>query len=300
MWNSARYYQGRRVWYLGNTIPVISDPQFGNHIEGNERNLEKYLLYDFEIQAINSHKQKVILSPLSNEYSGHPIEADMKNILKFNHPEKLGCEENNKNKMILEDGLRVDPRTYILKCKIYEIAYRLSPIIQKMNFSENHRDELLNLQIKAIKLIRGCLNLTSFYKGVDNKRVGRTDNVGNLVWNGQGQCHGCSSTMATVLIIFGHVLGIDMKYRGGTSFRENDDPSKTISNNIEMHQWLEVTMRPSYKSFVVDLWYHDVTGDDKYLAYPLEEAVKELSYPHPKILLKNELFVVETTDIESI
>ena len=52
-------------------------------------------------------------------------------------------------------------------------------------------------------------------------RVGRTDNVAKMAINGQGQCHGLSSTMSAFLYPFIDLLGIDLKYRGGFSFDKN-------------------------------------------------------------------------------
>ena len=66
--------------------------------------------------------------------------------------------------------------------------------------------------------MRKCLNLKSFAFGVDKARIGRTDSVGKMCVNGQGNCHGVSSTMGSVLYAFSGVLGIDVKYRGGYTF----------------------------------------------------------------------------------
>jgi len=50
-------------------------------------------------------------------------------------------------------------------------------------------------------------------------------------------------------------LGIDLKYRGGFSFSDGD---MEVSNEIERHQWLELTLRPSMNTYICDLWYEGV------------------------------------------
>lgn len=86
------------------------------------------------------------------------------------------------------------------------------------------------LQLKAIKIVRRSLNLIIFGdKGVDRSRVGRTDNVALMALNGQGQCHGVSSTMSAFLYPFTELLGIDLKYRGGFSFTDGENE---VSNAV--------------------------------------------------------------------
>ena len=66
--------------------------------------------------------------------------------------------------------------------------------------------------------------------------------------------------MAAFLYMFGSVLGIDLRYRGGFSFGKNGD--ELVRNDVERHQWLEFTCRPSMESFICDLWYDGVNKPD--------------------------------------
>jgi hypothetical protein len=98
---------------------------------------------------------------------------------------------------------------------------------------------------------------------------------------GQGNCHGCSSIISSFVYPFKDILGIDIRYRGGFSFGAGG-PS---SNEVERHQWVEFTCRPSMKTFVVDLWYEGDCKQPAYLTYPVELAYKELFYPNGKLII---------------
>ena len=90
-----------------------------------------------------------------------------------------------------------------------------------------------------------------------------TGTVGRLSLRGQGNCHGCSSVISAYLIHFGPLLGIDVKYRSGYS--HHSIPGDVVKPNIDKHQTVEVTLRPSMKSFIVDLWYERVHNDSDYV-----------------------------------
>ena len=117
------------------------------------------------------------------------------------------------------------------------------------------------------------MNIVTFNKG-DVKEViaerEKTGDVGLTALFGQGNCHGVSSTMAAYLYPFSKVLGIDLKYRGGDAFGPDDDQS--VCNQVERHQWLEVTCRPSMESFILDLWFEGVHSNSDYLTMPIDIA----------------------------
>ena len=76
--------------------------------------------------------------------------------------------------------------------------------------------------------------------------------------------------MAAFLIPFSSLLGIDVRYRGGYSFGNNSQHE--VRNDIEMHQWLEVTFRPSMETTICDLWYEGVNDDMQFLHLPMDIA----------------------------
>ena len=82
-----------------------------------------------------------------------------------------------------------------------------------------------------------------------------TGHVGKLSLKGQGSCHGCSSVIASYLYHFAPLLGFDVKYRSGMSHHEVGEKAR---HTLDRHQTVEVTLRPSMKSVIVDLWFEGV------------------------------------------
>ena len=155
----------------------------------------------------------------------------------LNHPHNFYFEQAT-GKLRLEDGLHCDYKSKLVKGKLAEICLNLAPLVEKLDFCEKETCE--ELQKEAIRKIRGCLNMVTFQKGVDRKRIARTDNAGKLAVNGQGHCHGVSSTMAAFLLPLAPLLGIDLKYRGCFTFH---DGQSGPNNAVERHQCLEVIDR---------------------------------------------------------
>ena len=128
--------------------------------------------------------------------------------------------------------------------------------------------------------------MISFNKG-DVKTVHadrqKIDSIGKMALKGQGNCHGCSSVMGAFLYPFSRILGIDLKYRGGCSFKVEDN--EEVKNNVERHQWLEITCRPSMETFQVDLWYEGVNEDDTYVGNPIDHCYSQMMYPNGKLII---------------
>ena len=122
-----------------------------------------------------------------------------------------------KGDIVLEDSLIFATKGNSEKAKLIEMAFKLAPIIEKLDFTA---PDCYDKQIEAIKVIRNCLDFIANNVG-DNKimHVDRavTGNVGKLSLRGQGSCHGCSSVIGSYLHHFAPLLGLDVKYRSGTS-----------------------------------------------------------------------------------
>ena len=136
--------------------------------------------------------------------------------------------------------------------------------------------------------------MVTFQKGVDRKRVARTDNAGKLAVIGQGHCHGVSSTMAAFLLPLSPLLGIDLKYRGCYTF--HDEGPSVPSYAVERHQCLEVSLRPSGKSFLVDLWMAERFDDPQWLALDIQTGYSKHMYPNGALILNTTAKDVEDTD----
>ena len=140
--------------------------------------------------------------------------------------------------------------------------------------------------------------MIGFCNQLDRKRFGRTDDIGKLAFFGQVHCHGYSSTISAYLLPFLNILGIDLLYRGGTSYGKNglENINEVVSNKVELHQWVQVTLRPSMKSFLVDGWYEDCNKSEEYIGMDIVKAYHVLLNPHAKLLLNNKIKFVSDSD----
>ena len=91
--------------------------------------------------------------------------------------------------------------------------------------------------------------------------------------------------MAAFLLPFAPLLGVDLKYRGFYTF-QNGTSSENANNSVERHQCLEVTMRPSCKTFIVDLWNAEKYDNDCWLMMDMETAYNRFMYPNGALILK--------------
>ncbi len=343
---SPKYFKGRKIYILIPCSSVLIENEkinpyfmkFNSELENKEKdskiyvnekftNLnnencnEKYLSYTGYILDYFKDKDAFLVQTFTNENKIINLQITRQEILKYNHNQEFHI--NNMSQLELEDGIRANYSNPLVKAKIIEIAYEIANLIEELDFLDFQNCE--SIQKKVIITIRRCLNLISFYNGVDRNRYGRTDCVGKLGVKGQAQCHGLSSTMAAYLLPFSEILGFEILYRGGFSFcsiiesglnkeiwknyinnkKEIDpiiklDNKNTnyleVSNKIEKHQWLQINLRPKMNSILLDLWYQEKYGNEKFLVMEMEIASKLVSYPHPKILLKNKISNLKESD----
>lgn len=292
LWSSKKYFKGRRVH--------VFIPCSGVLIKNGSMN-QKFLLYDENsserflspyatILAYNKEEKVFSVEVMGADKSLHILSFPANEIFLYNNGQHF-----YKNEMLqveFEDGIRANYQNPLVKAKLLEIAFELEEIISKMDFLD---EEVEELQKEAILKIRKKLNLISFAKDLNRERFGRTDCVGKMGVYGQAQCHGLSSTISAYLYPFHEILGVDLLYRGGSSFLNDFKKMENVevSNSIEQHQWIQINVCPSMKSYIVDVWYQEAFDDDKYLIYEIEEGCRKISYPHPKLLLKNYVKKIE-------
>ena len=92
--------------------------------------------------------------------------------------------------------------------------------------------------------------------------------------------------MAAFLIPFSRILGLDVKYRGGFSF---SDLTENVSNNVERHQWIEITFRPSMEIYICDVFKEGVHNSSKYLTLHLDEAYNNHMYFNGKLIINTQI-----------
>ncbi|CAK9099353.1 unnamed protein product [Durusdinium trenchii] len=219
-------------------------------------------------------------------------------VLRLNQRHDLA--KNGKH-VLLEDGLKCDYSSPLCRAKLCEIALALSPVVKNLDFNTADGGEAV--QLKALEVIRKCLDIITFQKGLDRGRSCATcDDVAKMACHGQGHCHTVSSTMAAFLFPFAQVLGLDVKYRGGYSWGgvnmgEPADETVEVADSPERHQWLEVTLRPSLQSYVCDLWVADAVGNDA-LKWPISEAYQNRLYPNGSFNIGQQSCPEEATDLD--
>lgn len=285
MLNSPRYFKGRKVLVLIPCSPyfIINGKINKKFLTYEENENEKFLTLGV-IQNYDKLNNAFIIEVRDSDGNIYSLQVKDEDIYLYNNPQEF--YKNNLNEYEFEDGIKSNYNHPIIKAKLLEISIKLADVIENFDFIN---PEIESLQHKVIITIRRSLNLTSFYKGVIRERFGRTDCIGKMAINGQGQCHGLSSTISGFLFPFSEIFGIDILYRGGFSLvgSNKSDKHLRVFNNIEKHQWIQVNLRPGMNSYVVDLWYQEQFEDETFLFLALENAMKSVSYPHPKILLKN-------------
>ena len=214
------------------------------------------------------------------------LDVSFKDIAELNQPHVFFFEEATE-KLRLEDGIHCDYKARLVKAKMAEICLCLASLVEELDFrdpGEKSKDaEPEVVQQRAIGVIRSCLNMVTFQQGVDRSRVARSDCAGRLAVNGQGHCHGVSSTMAAFLLPVASVLGIDLKYRGCFTFGQE---AAGPNNRVERHQCLEVSLRPGGRTYIVDLWMAEKYGNNTWLAMDMNTAYGRFMYPDGRLIQK--------------
>eukprot|EP00397_Hematodinium_sp_SG-2012_P060096 GEMP01077835.1.p1 GENE.GEMP01077835.1~~GEMP01077835.1.p1 ORF type:complete len:113 (+),score=17.76 GEMP01077835.1:184-522(+) len=110
--------------------------------------------------------------------------------------------------------------------------------------------------------------------------------------------------MAAFLLPFSRALGLDVRYTGGFHF--NRQKETDISNEIERHQWLELTLRPSNEVFVTDLTVAK-NHKDPWILMPVRDAYSQSGtsaldglYANGKLIIGTHILPVENSDIDPV
>ena len=102
--------------------------------------------------------------------------------------------------------------------------------------------------------------------------------------------------MAAFLLPYSSLLGIDLKYRGCYTFNGTNTDA---NNSVERHQCLELTLRPSCKTFVVDLWNAEKYDNDNWLMMDMDTAYNRFMYPNGALIIKTKPYPETETDFSN-
>ncbi|CAK0904714.1 unnamed protein product, partial [Prorocentrum cordatum] len=281
MSRSPRYFPGRRVLVRA---PVCARPAS-----------DAYMAWDSDGAVLTTHRATISAlgeaAEVAVELHGggsHVMGAARQGLEALNQPHKF--KEVREGICCFEDGIRCNYNSPLTKAKMCEAALLLAPLVAQLDFEEDPR-VAEELQLECIRRLRSCLGIVSFQRGLDRGRAcAMADDAARLAVHGQGHCHTVSSVMCAFLYPWAPVLGLDLCYRGGFSFR-GVNPDDSISSDVvvadrpERHQWLEVSLRPSMRRFVVDLWVQDGPMGEGALRWDAEEAYQHRMYPHGQLCL---------------
>lgn len=219
-------------------------------------------------------------------------------MLRLNQSHVLAVD--SRGAVQLEDGLRMDYSSPLARAKMCEVALALSPIVRDLDFGNGDCE---TLQLQAIEVVRSCLDIITFQRGLDRGRFSAMcDDAAKFMCRGQGHCHTVTSVMAAALYPFTAVLGLDLKFRGGFSWNAVNASDKAsgevcVVDQPERHQWLEVTLRPSMRSFVVDLWVADRSGAEA-LRWPVDDCYVRRMYPHGRFSIGQRAALATAADFD--
>ena len=280
---SPRYFPGRSVLAPVSSLCVDhSKRNYMKVIKGGNR--KAYVTHHARIRSVLPEVYQI---EVEADNGVVVVEVAHRAVHLLNQPH-IFAQKNGK--YLFEDGLRGAYESSVVRGKLFEIALLLAPTIAKIDFAS---DTCSTQQRKCITIIRNALNCTTFAGGVDRDRIGRTDDIGRLACFGQVQCHGGSSLLAFFLLPFATALGLDLKYRGGYTFGPGHDGGTEISDTVEAHQWLEVTLRPSCESVVADFFLNMI-------AVPTSDAYQNMMYPNGRHIIQTTAAPLCDTDVGSM
>eukprot|EP00298_Acanthocystis_sp_HF-20_P017318 c21722_g2_i2.p1 GENE.c21722_g2_i2~~c21722_g2_i2.p1 ORF type:complete len:377 (-),score=100.92 c21722_g2_i2:125-1255(-) len=300
---TLQYPTGRQILVKAVVNSDPSSPSFMTIDENNDdevSNYPEYVTYRAFVVEKNDSKFLVEIDRADGDKQRKIVEEKDIYFLNNSHIFPISNDE-----LKLEDGLRCKYSSPLMKAKMCEIAFSLSKIISKIDFQSEDLLEIERLQCKCVSVIRSHLNLITFQNYISENEQGRDrsryckDDISRFAIYGQGHCHTVSSIMTAFLSPWEKFLGIEVKYRRGITLRgiqsncEYNNQAGTISNDVETHQWLEFTTRPTMRTFVCDLFrddgvrvYQEKTGKkiyDNWIHFPAEVAYQTYLYPNGKI-----------------
>jgi len=267
--------------------------------------------------------------PAGNEGTPRRLLVPRSEVLRLNQPHVfLETTSGGGGELRFEDGLRMRYSSPLAKAKMCEIAMELDEVVGQLDFTPGASPEEAQrrerVQIECIRRIVACLNITTFQRGLDRSRCSSMcDDIAQFAVHGQGHCHTVSSVAAAFLAPWQHLCGFDLCYRGGQHFgstatagpqaqgQEGNAASSlagtVVSDSPEKHQWLEVTLRPTMRRLVCDLWIRDtlhVLGRNPArgssfdpLAWEATEAYQTELYPHGRCQIKQAPAPLEKGDV---
>ena len=208
----------------------------------------------------------------------------------LNQPHQFHFQDSNK--LRLDEGIICNFEAPLVRAKLVEICLKLAPLAARMDFKRPR--ECASLQKEVISKLHSCLNIVSFQAGVDRSRVARSKCVGELAVRGQSNCSGLAGTLAAFLLPLAPILGIDLRYRACLRSEASG------GEHGERHQCLEVTLRPTGETLVVDPWMAEKFSNQAWLGMDMHTAYGRFLRPSGQFVMKTKAKPLVKTDFEGM
>ena len=187
-------------------------------------------------------------------------------VFELNEPTRF--RKTVRGAVLFEDGVEAKYSDLLTRGKVMEaalaVAHLADTICPHLADASPGDAGALQAQLEAVTAITGVIDCRHIpNQGAEVGRSSRPE-VGRLVHYGQGHCHTQASVCCAMLLPFGALLGLEVKFRGGTVHGGGGEGAGWMREGDD-HTWCEVTLLPSMQSFVVDLSFGDI-------AIPAEEV----------------------------
>ena len=228
------------------------------------------------------------------------VDVDPSEIEALNEPHILPYDAKTRE-LTLEDGIRCRYESPLARAKMCQIALSLAPLVSQIDFGargEKQVERSFEVQKQCVRAVRSCLDMSTFQRD-SNGKLNRDnmhsrdttrycgDDAAQFAAHGQGHCHTVTSVMTAFLYPWERLIGVGLKYRGGSVFGL-DSTESVVDQGAESHQWLELTMRPSNRTVTCDLYRSDGTDDAatqaKLLAQPMLSTYLCGLHPHGRLM----------------
>ena len=276
MQTSPRYFPGRQV-----LVTLDSD------IEDVEEEEEDAI----KVARITEVDRESVRFEVEGERGALAGQLTHNKLAWLNQPHEFYFQDSKK--LRLEEGVVCDYEAPLVRAKLVEICLKLGPIASQMDFKRP--SECASLQKKAISELHSCLNIISFQAGVDRSRVARSKCVGELAVRGQTNCSGLVGTLLAFLLPLAPILGIDLRYRA--CLRSDTSGG---GGDGERHHCLEVMLRPTGESLVVDPWIAEKFSNKAWLGMDMHTAYGRFLRPSGQLVMKTRPKALIKTDFEGM
>jgi hypothetical protein len=296
---SARYLPGRQV-QIETTIDTERPKGWGSLDQTS------FLKFKEGGQKGLTHRASIV-GERGNDYlvkvdgRDEPLAISKREVHELNQPQLFKGDRYELN------GVRVDYSTPYMKAKVHECFARMDEHLQKLDFNKalnpdaapggvagfllRNQSEPADLQKKCVRIVHDAIRMSYSHD------MNAGDDAGKLAMGGAGQCYSQAAVMAGLLAPFTDLLAIDVRFINGKVYRNADANRPGYPYNGGNHGWLQVTLRPSMETAVVDrTWGQPWTSMDAAYSWTGDRVPRDRIQPSNR--WGRDLAAATTTDAD--